>query len=222
LIEPEASSQPPPQIRGHCCRDRARACLSSGAATAAHSPARIIEAPCSPSASDCRWCWYPRRLNNSQRLLSLAAGHQEGRQGDGVRAVSDHRPALTTFVLFGPPPPPAAPDCTIRTEAVTEITLRFCPSHLAQRLVDRRGDRNGATYHIRGAHVAECPNLEDLQKLWEVGEGHRHVGATKMNAGTKHAAGCARQPPADPRWRALTCPAPLPSLIVGCGGRSRD
>eukprot|EP01047_Picozoa_sp_COSAG01_P124061 COSAG01_NODE_53024_length_342_cov_0.777778_1_plen_33_part_01 len=33
--------------------------------------------------------------------------------------------------------------------------------------------------------MAECPNLEDLQKLWEVGEGHRHVGATKMNAGAK-------------------------------------
>jgi hypothetical protein len=42
--------------------------------------------------------------------------------------------------------------------------------------------------------VAECPNLEDLQKLWEVGEGHRHVGATKMNAGTKHAAGPMRTP----------------------------
>eukprot|EP01047_Picozoa_sp_COSAG01_P044215 COSAG01_NODE_3982_length_5467_cov_3.487891_4_plen_312_part_00 len=87
----------------------------------------------------------------SQRLRSLAAGHQEGRQGDGVRAVSDHRPPLKVL-RFVCPAPPAAPYCTIRTEAVTEIPLRFCPFHLA--------DRNGAACcHRQGLSRGRVPEL---------------------------------------------------------------
>eukprot|EP01051_Picozoa_sp_SAG22_P009095 SAG22_NODE_732_length_7583_cov_3.250134_7_plen_202_part_00 len=35
-----------------------------------------------------------------------------------------------------------------------------------------------------GSHVEDCPTLESLQACWKKGEDSRHVGFTKMNAGS--------------------------------------
>ena len=37
---------------------------------------------------------------------------------------------------------------------------------------------------VPGSTVKECPTLADLEECWKVGEGSRHVGSTKMNAGS--------------------------------------
>ena len=37
---------------------------------------------------------------------------------------------------------------------------------------------------VPGSTVKECPTLADLEECWRVGEGSRHVGSTKMNAGS--------------------------------------
>ena len=37
---------------------------------------------------------------------------------------------------------------------------------------------------VPGSTVVDCPELSDLEQCWELGEKSRHVGATKMNAGS--------------------------------------
>ena len=37
---------------------------------------------------------------------------------------------------------------------------------------------------VPGATVKHADTLEELQAIWKFGEAHRHVGATKMNAGS--------------------------------------
>ena len=37
---------------------------------------------------------------------------------------------------------------------------------------------------VPGSTVKECPTLADLEGCWKIGEGARHVGSTKMNAGS--------------------------------------
>ena len=37
---------------------------------------------------------------------------------------------------------------------------------------------------VPGSTVKECPTLADLEECWKIGEGARHVGSTKMNAGS--------------------------------------
>ena len=49
--------------------------------------------------------------------------------------------------------------------------------------LDIKKDSKGMIF-VAGATIKECPNLKALQDLWAVGESNRHVGATKMNAGS--------------------------------------
>ena len=44
-------------------------------------------------------------------------------------------------------------------------------------------DASGMIF-VPGSTVVDCATLSDLEQCWELGEKSRHVGATKMNAGT--------------------------------------
>jgi hypothetical protein len=44
----------------------------------------LIEAPCSAFISDCRWCWYPRRLNKMAACGSAAVPGAALRGGCGA------------------------------------------------------------------------------------------------------------------------------------------
>ena len=55
------------------------------------------------------------------------------------------------------------------------------PAHLEANCIKK--DKKGMVY-VKGATVTECPDLQSLKELYHVAESHRHVGATKMNAGS--------------------------------------
>jgi hypothetical protein len=56
-------------------------------------------------------------------------------------------------------------------------------NHGKEEQLQIKKDAKGMIF-VPGSTVVDCPELSDLEHCWELGEKSRHVGATKMNAGS--------------------------------------